>query len=519
MSHLFRSRVERAERVETRLFVKAFLAAALASFSFAAKADYLQMSDFGHKIKLQINGYTGSETLQNFPVLVRVSAIDGFQYSDMSDPTQGRDLAFFDANGNHLESEIDTWRDDKSKESLVWVKLPEMTQGTKFYICYNTSASGVYVTNNVPWGDYVGVWHLRETGNTDGVAIADSTTNHLDGVSRAGEGVNGNNGKIGRARRIATNNYHAPGIIVDATNGWQKTAADSLGTDFHASFWMSPQGASANARRWSHLVGRRKGDKGESWGVVIDDDAKGLRIYADKTQWTDNKQQRFVSTARDSTHGAPPPTITNDFPFVNAQGGWNKIDVLWKYKTAGDVACYEVYSNGVLAAAGALIGPVSDIPANIGIGCSTQDNYSNKDSGSTEQKGRRFNGSMDEVRLRPGVSSADWIKADFDTVDNANFVMVAPPEVTWVNDEGVTPGLSGVGVDTAVFSGTVTDCGGFSNCAIQCKVWPTSGSEPENWTTITNGLISSDAFSVTVSGLSGLTGYSYKLRAVGLAAR
>ena len=88
-------------------------ALALAGFAFAAKADdidysYLHMSDFGHKIKLQVSGYTGTETLQNFPVLVRLAEYDestgkgipGFDYDDMSAKNQGKatgkDLAFFD---------------------------------------------------------------------------------------------------------------------------------------------------------------------------------------------------------------------------------------------------------------------------------------------------------------------------------------------------------------------------------------------------------------------------------------
>ena len=37
---------------------------------------------------------------------------------------------------------------------------------------------------------------------------------------------------------------------------------------------------------------------------------------------------------------------------------------------------------------------------------------------------RGFNGYMDEVRLRPGIVSADWIKADYDTVNNPTFVTI-----------------------------------------------------------------------------------------------
>lgn len=50
------------------------IAIALGLFGLGAKAvDSLTMDDFAHKIKLQVNGYTGTETLSNFPVLVRIS--------------------------------------------------------------------------------------------------------------------------------------------------------------------------------------------------------------------------------------------------------------------------------------------------------------------------------------------------------------------------------------------------------------------------------------------------------------
>ena len=336
--------------------------------------------------------------------------IRGFRYADLTN-NKGRDIAFFDEAGNHLASEIQTNDWTTSGESLVWVGIPRMQRGTKFYLCYNTTDSGVFVTNQNPWTDYVAVWHMDEEGG-ENKPIFDSTTNKLHGVNYSTTGAKVSEGAIGRARKIANSNAHDKGIIVEATNGLKKAAADSLGTDFHASFWMSPQGNNTTNRKWSNLLGRRKGDKGESWGVSIDDDAKGLRIYADGTQTTKNDQQRFVSTYRDTGHGltttAVPPTISNQFPFLDAQGGWNKIDILWKYTTAENNACYEVYSNGVLAAAGVLIGPVSDVPANIGIGCSTQDAYG---SSPAENKGRRFYGDMDEVRLRPGIVSADWIKA------------------------------------------------------------------------------------------------------------
>ena len=507
------------KRIST-LFAAALCLAALAP----AKADYLSMDMFGHSIKLMVDGYTGTETLTNFPVLVRLAeydetagtGIEGFRYSDLTN-NKGKDIAFFDELGNHLASEIQTNDWTTSGESLVWVSLPRMQQGTKFYLCYNTEASGVWVTNQNPWTDYVGVWHLDESGG-ENKPVFDSTTNRLHGVNRSTSGSVVSSGAIGKARKIANSNAHDPGIIVDTlSDPVKQAAADSLGTDFHASFWMSPQGNNTTNRKWSNLLGRRKGDKGQSWGVSIDDDAKGLRLYADGTQTAKNDQQRFVSTYRDTGHGltttAVPPTISNQFPFLDTQGGWYKIDVLWKYTTAENNACYEVYSNGVLAAAGVLIGPVSNVPANIGIGCSTQDAYG---SSPAEKKGRRFYGDMDEVRLRPGIVSADWIKADFDTVNNKSFVTLAPPEVlevAWAEESGRS-GVTNVAWNAAAVGGIVTGLGpGATEATIEGKFWADGENEPATWTVLADGLVGLDAFEAVVSCAENTT-YHYKLRAV-----
>lgn len=486
--------------------ISLILAAAIGFASFGAKADYLHMEYFAHTNKLMVAGYTGSETLENFPVLVRVSAIAGFQYSDMSDPTKGRDLAFFDANGNHLESEIDTWQDKNSSESLVWVKLPQMENGTRFFMCYNPSASGVMVTNQVPWGDYVGVWHMKESGDTNGVVIADSTTNGLHGVSRANNasGVNGSLGAIGRARKIAGDKNHAPGIIVDATNGVKKTIADSLGTDFVASFWMKPLNVDM---QWSNLIDRRKGDLGQSWGVCVDDSSKGLRIYSANIQATgNNPQQEFVSTAR--TVYNITPTIKNEFVTLKDRDNWNKVDVIWKHENGSP--CYEVYTNGVLGAAGPLLGEVNHADANIGIGCTTQDAYG---SSPAEKKGRRFYGDMDEVRLRPGALSAAWIKADFDTVDNPNFVTLAPADdltVSWAESSGMS-GVTNFTWNSAVIGCTIVGFGAAQSATIKGKFWADGAAEPSEWTALSAAISQIGDISVASPALVENTVYNYEL--------
>ncbi|MBO6167114.1 MAG: hypothetical protein J6P13_02045 [Kiritimatiellae bacterium] len=210
----------------------------------ARAADSLTMADFVYTNKLMVAGYTGSETLANFPVLVHIStSLGNFQYSRLRS-TKGGDLAFFAADGTRLASEVDTWT--TSGTSLVWVKLPSMTQGTMFYMCYRLTdalaALDTMVENPNPWGDYVGVWHLNETGGQN-TTIADATPNGLNGVSAANNGTGCSSGKIGAARRIASNNDHAAGIIVDVnSDATKKAVADSLGTDFHAPTGCAPKG-------------------------------------------------------------------------------------------------------------------------------------------------------------------------------------------------------------------------------------------------------------------------------------
>lgn len=490
--------------------ISLILAAALAFAGLSAKAaDSLTMADFNHSIKLQVNGYTGTETLVNFPVLVRVSEtrIPGFRFADMSainvnGKALGWDLAFFAEDGTRLEIDKDVWNIDTTVEptgeQLVWVKLPQMKQGTKFFMCYNVD-DGKYVTNDNPWGDYVGVWHLNETGGS-GTTISDSTANGLNGKAYAGSG--NSSGAVGNARRIANDNNHAYGIVIDATNGVpQKAVADTLGTDFHASFWMMAGTSTEGSLKWGNILGRRKGDMGYSWGFGFGGDSNAGTTIDYMRVHSDNVNGNFKCTSHDIGKWLK----KND-------SVWKKVDLVWKYATNDNTPVVNIYTNGVLDEVMTKHGvPVRLEDANIGIGCSTQDNP-HKDT----SKGRRFNGSMDEVRLRPGIVSDDWVKADFETVNNESFVTIAPPdalEVEWAEASGMT-GVTNVTLHTAVVGGIVSGFGSNTTaCVIQGKFWKDGESEPSGWTVLKEDLALYEEFAVSVPCEEGAS-YSYKLRAV-----
>ena len=188
------------------------LSAAICLAASSAKAvDSLTMADFAHSIKLKVDGYTGTSTLTNFPVLVRVSEtrIPGFHFADMSainvnGKALGYDLAFFAEDGTRLALEKDTWDINKTVgntgEMLVWVKLPTMTKGTRFFMCYNV-ADGVSVTNDTnPWSKYVGVWHLNETNNASvyGTYPNSTATAGIDG-QKACRSIANESGIVGKS--------------------------------------------------------------------------------------------------------------------------------------------------------------------------------------------------------------------------------------------------------------------------------------------------------------------------------
>ena len=161
------------------------------------------IAEFARGVKFKVNGYTGTEVLTNFPVLVRLKeynegtneGIRGFLYSDFT-RADYKDLCFVDMQTNGLPCEVDTW--NASGESLVWVTLPRMTNGTEFVMWYHSSSLGSLVCDKTAWGDYAGVWHMNDLGD-GAVTIADATTNKLDATATS-ESYAQSSGRIGGAR-------------------------------------------------------------------------------------------------------------------------------------------------------------------------------------------------------------------------------------------------------------------------------------------------------------------------------
>ena len=205
------------------------------------------LANFTKSFTVTASGYTDGDTFADFPMLVRLNPanVSGFSYDDFIQSDYS-DLAFFDASGNALAFDVDTW--NTSGESLVWVRVPSFAAGTVI-----TCAYGGLVKNDLhqsaTWSGYRGVWHLNETG--DGAqAISDATANGMNGTSHAATAaVPG--GQLGGSRRMATN--RGPSTL----NGGVRIPFNvAMNNDAAGSFTMT-------ASTWVNL------DTGGNWGGAL----------------------------------------------------------------------------------------------------------------------------------------------------------------------------------------------------------------------------------------------------------
>ena len=206
-----------------KTIMKSSLCALAALFiASPALADVLDTTLFSKKSVLTISGYAGSTTLENFPVLVRLSAgsPSGFAYADV---TNG-DIRFTDTNGNSLPFEIEKW--DASGESHVWVSVPSLSgQATTITMYYGA------ITGKLPPVDSTGVWSLAGYQNVhhfsdaSGYMDIESSANNLT-VTRQGANTVDAAGVLGSSLANTGNNLF--GLSVATSSCWMWEAGGTV---------------------------------------------------------------------------------------------------------------------------------------------------------------------------------------------------------------------------------------------------------------------------------------------------
>ena len=319
---------------------------------------------FAKSVAFTCSGYTGSSTLSNFPVAVRLAAGSpaGFSYADMADSSRGDELRFADGAGTSLPYEIESW--DTNGTSLVWVKIPALAKGTMFTMHYGGTPADAIQPRWTWAADYVGVWHMAEEGGT----VADS----VNGIDAQPEGVAASaqaaaKGVFGRARVNSSDGraYHGHALLkVD-----DSTLLD-VGDDFTLSGWVKMT-APTQAEGTARIAGRnRGGGYAPDWELAI----------------TGFDTLNGFSGSNTPVSGTIPSAETN---WVHIAGVFNGTSL-------------SAYANGVKVFE-APIAAVKDTDNKLVFGA--------KDRAMVRG---HFTGLFDEFRLRDAVSSADWIKAEHD---------------------------------------------------------------------------------------------------------
>lgn len=169
------------------------------------------MAAWSHGARIAFPGYTGSETLANFPMLVRLDAatVPGISHAQMAFGN-GADLRFTDTNGVELNYEIESW--NPGGTSYVWVKVPSLAKGGSILAFWgNPTATATATPDSLSglalWlkadalsladGAAVGTWP-DSSSNARNATVAQGTptfeTNELNGKPVVRFAANGESG-------------------------------------------------------------------------------------------------------------------------------------------------------------------------------------------------------------------------------------------------------------------------------------------------------------------------------------
>lgn len=338
-----------------------FIGAVVAVILTGASA-MAEVSGYAHRIDFSVTGYRGTETLVNFPLIIKLSeTIKGFKYSDFL--SDGADLRFALKDGTVLQHELESW--DTTGTSVAWVKVPAFSNGLELTMYYGKAGDTAPEQTVFQDAGFKMVHHFAETeGN-----YADATGNGFSGtrITYGDETATSVVGLFGNAVQLGQGEQNAKGTSVKIVNWTSSGITDT----FTYSTWI----------RYTK-VGQ----------AVADDCIAGSAQFRLDLNWGSPKDLRILSP--DGTWFSK--NVGNVFPGDANDGSWYNLAVSF----CGTEA--KVYVNGALKTTTTLPAP-ENLSANaLGIG-------------NNEKNDRPvFKGMIDETRVHPEVLSADWIAAEYD---------------------------------------------------------------------------------------------------------
>ena len=441
-------------------------------YEYEAPAEILDPSQFTYRAPVTFPGYTASDSLDNFPVLVRLTeTVGGFSYDDAS--ADGSDIRFALEDGTVLPSEVALWNRDG--ESLVWVGVPSLSSDASVWLYWGkTHNFPASQTNGSVWTDagYFAVWHMDEA--VGATTTADSAGGTFDGT-HVGT-TPGQEGKVGRGVLISNGGWND---AADRGKGITTAAYAGKGNVFTLTSWL-------------------KYKSGQNPGT--DRLISSKSSHTDTTGWEVSFQR--YSPRRIDIRGSSSASAIDSYDLFpnNWMGAWQHLGVVFN---GGNVA---VFLNGAYKTYGSTAALVDcdrvlTIGANVGFG---------EDS---------FKGTLDEMRLRQGRSTDAWIAAEYASVNDASFAAIGTKEL--LDSDHDVALLGTVSVPTvARHSATISWVLRTASSDTSATVTAYYGIDPNELAsseTLASGAdIATGAHESTLSGLTCATTWYVKLVATGL---
>jgi uncharacterized repeat protein (TIGR01451 family) len=296
------------------------------------------------------------ETLQNFPVLVHLTE-DNFDFSKAN--SDGSDIRFYDADGvTPLSYEIESW-DALGWEAHIWVRVPQIdkTDTDSIWMHYGDASRTDAQTPAAVWSDnFRAVWHMDETTGT----VNDSTSNNLDGIPNAN-------------------------VVLDATG--KVDGADQYPDGVHG-YTSLPSG---------QIVPARNPFTFESW-IYLAPNSNYDRIFA---QTLANYHCQVIRHGNIIQVGRNYSGASYDCPLTKAAavpGSGNWFHFAWVFDGSSDA----LFVNGMPATS------ANQTHVGATIAATEQTKIGARDSSSFP-----FGGMLDEMRVSTTARSANWIKAQY----------------------------------------------------------------------------------------------------------
>jgi hypothetical protein len=356
-----------------------------------------QPSDFSSykSIKINSNKISGSENLQNFPLLI--SIFDTNLKTDVQ--TDGDDIVFANSSSwlDHEIEEFNPSYNSTHAHLVAWVRIPSLsaTIDSEIFMYYGNTTIGNLENPSGVWdNNYRGVWHLSETtGGTD--TIKDSTTNVNHGTDYNSP-IFGQTGKIHNSIELdGTNQY------IELPNS--ATLENITEGDYTYEVWFYadqvPPGtvSSANDKRYAALIKR------DPHGGIFYDHDKTFSIE----HWLNGPTQTGVTSV-----AYDPQSYYHIVGVVSKTDGYTKL-----------------YVNGILEGtdtwtAGTTAHNYGTVTLKFGIANPGAAIY-------------RWNldGRLDEMRVSNAARSSDWIATEYNNQNNPSSFISVGSEYSKLNQQ------------------------------------------------------------------------------------